>query len=135
MNMQHKQDLIERLQACTWRASHDAPRSRGAYNMKQEIFECGSPACIAGHCWDLLKGRQNWEDNCEIGDEGIRDYLEVGERVAEAIHRGRFSTRLLEDITVDETIEFLQALDDGWTVDDITDHAAWAIDDMRPRIR
>ena len=126
MNMQHKQELIERLQACTWRASDMAPQGRGAFNMRQEIFECGSPACVAGHCWDLLKGREDWENNCELGDEGIALYLGVSEGVADAIHMGRFSPRRLEHITVDETIQFLEALDDDWDVDDIRDHAVWA---------
>ena len=96
--------IIEKLKTVNHTKWDDVPFYRDdMFCMAKSYFDCGSPACVAGHIEFMM-------DDCNhIGSEIIRHRLGLPSQDAHNIFSGGFSRKRLRLITPDETIDALEA--------------------------
>ena len=105
MNLDNMNKLIERIRSCEWRSETSHPHNKKSFNANMKRFHCGSPACVGGHCQDLL-GRDDIHPK-----DAIEQFLGVHERTAEILFCSLFNDTNNE-ITVAETVAYLEELRD-----------------------
>ena len=75
MNHAHFNMLIERLRACEHVGPDERPEQDTAFNMTQARFNCGSPACVGGHCHDLSLQLDEQPSNAKQDLDFPEDYI------------------------------------------------------------
>ena len=109
MNQSNLAALIQRLESCRQvKLGKDSlylphVNNRQSFNMLSAHFSCGSPACIAGHCADLLGN----PDTSHM-ETPIMNYLDIDWHDAQTLCLGRFTDKLMEDITPADAAEHLK---------------------------
>ena len=96
MNIDNAKTLIAQLKQCKylsftditrWLASPERrPNNTTSFNMTCNAYECGSPACIAGHCASLMG-----HDPKLAGVGAIEEYLDIDHDPADDLFWGRFT--------------------------------------------
>ena len=109
MNIENGLKLIARIEKCKWQDDDSRVSSDHCFNMYDMYFACGSPACVSGHCEDLMEERTEAE-----GVFILKEYLEISLDEALNIFHGDFSVHCLVDITVEETVTYLKGLVDKY---------------------
>ena len=117
MNIDNLDLLIERLEACKHVPNIGLyVANKQAFNLSRVAYPCGSPACVAGHCGDLMEWpRHEWDE------QAICDFLGVTHTDALRIFSGDFSSKNASTVTVDETVEHLEELRDRYTNSGMTE--------------
>ena len=110
MNIENTKTLIGRLEQCVHSDADvdgELPDvdSDKFFNMNDVVFHCKSPACVAGHCADLMG-----ELPSAAGISSIEKFLEIDREVAYEIFGGFFSMKNLWDIEPKEAIAYLNLL-------------------------
>ena len=106
MNRQNTKKLIARLEQCERANQWEEPKSKTAFSMCLTHFRCGSPACISGHCSDLMDYFMlPWK----MG-EVIMEYLDVDDDTAARLAEGRFVKKPWGEITPQDAIAELERL-------------------------
>ena len=109
---EHRQNLIDRLLSCVpverkERTRNQSERRCDMFNMSRVHYVCGSPSCVAGHNEDLIKSYG--QKICVHRYENIlRMSLGISEHQSKQIFNGWYSAAPREQITIEETVNYLK---------------------------
>ena len=114
-NKENARRLIERLEQCTHvRTTKKQNAKKMTFCMSWYFFDCGSPACIAGHAFALMGKYQH-----SIGKKqslpwsihhALKEFLDCSGGEASSLCSGSFSAKELEDITPKDAIGAIQRM-------------------------
>lgn len=105
-NQKNLEKLIKRLQGTVARDIYWEPFGEDAFNMSLAQFDCGSPACIAGHAADLAGER--WKSKSYR--MSLAEFLGVNRRIANDLWTGKFANKPAYGITPQDAIAYLETL-------------------------
>ena len=110
--------LLEQLEKCEYKGQEQMVNNKASFNAGVVTFPCGSPACVAGHCADLMGIPPGTGQPEEI----IANFLEIDIEDAFDLYWGKFSRKRLAKITLEEVVAHLKWLLQEYGHEAATDH-------------
>ena len=107
MNTENIRTLVDRLRTLEHTPVAKTHSVR-YFNMAVELFPCGSPACVSGHCRRLFYGPLNPMYKATYGSRVLEDCLGLSYDDAWDLYKAKCFKEDIDDITPQRVADYLE---------------------------